>query len=555
MAPHVDARDEQDDVVDIPQSGGCEGFFELSILRAQGNVRIALLILLLVVALSSPAYLASKLTLYTALIVGVFLTLWTRYAARWGELRARGHLRTAAGVVLLGEYAWLALFVHGTGGLVSPFASLLLLPVLFASAFFCLLNVAVALSTGLIVVTFGLFALSPGTRSAPGVVWHLTGMLIAVIAVAWGAYGLCVVLERERRTNEMVVRHLSEGVLLIDGLGWIRLYNRQMARFFGIPPETLLTLNTRHIHKEPDLVELGEILHDVLNPESYDPRNVRDVTIHRPDPVELRVITMRLSGTSDQSMGWLVVCQDVTELKAMVRMREDGVRFLSHEIRSPLTTFKMVSSVFAELAEQLSDSSSAHLIEVVDNEADRMLRLVGQFLDVAALDQGTYKLDTGDVNVRELIETAASTLRIRAEAKQVEVTDECDANVAVIQGDSGALETCLHNLCDNALKYTDKGGKISLSAHMNGDHVQIAVADNGHGIPEQMHEEIFGEFIQAHQDGGNGSTVSRGVGLGLYLVRSLVELQGGSIELESEDGMGSVFTISLPVAGHVRRPV
>ncbi len=548
MAEYDDVNDD-DDVSEAQEAPRAEGFFELSILRAEGNVRIALLILLLIVVLTSPIYVVCRVTLFTALIVGVFLTMWTRYAARWGELRAAGQVRTAAGIVLIGEYAWLALFVHGTGGLDSPFSALLLIPVIFSSAFFSLLNVAVALSTALIMLTFGVFALNAQSAGQANLGWQLSGMLIAVIAVAWVSYGLCLVLERERRANDLVVRHLSEGVLLIDGLGWIRLCNRQMARSLGMHAETVLLLNTSQIAQQPELAQLGDILHDVLIPESYAPTHVRDVGIFTPEPTDLRVITMRLSGGTDQSMGWLVVCQDVTELKSLVRMREDGVRFLSHEIRSPLTTLRMISGVFSEVAEQLSDRSSVKLIEIMDDEVDRMLRLVGQFLDIAALDQGTYSLNTGPVDVPELLEKAESSLEVRASTSGVTISTRCDDQIPTILADPDALETCLHNLCDNALKHTSRGDEISITARADGDYVHIAVADTGHGIPPEMHERIFGEFVQGPGEDGQAPAAISGVGLGLYLVHSLVDLHGGRIELDSELGRGSTFTIHLPIAG------
>jgi hypothetical protein len=202
VAKQTDTQEGNASAVATEHQPRTERFFELSLVRAEDNVRMALLILLLIVALTSPTYVVSSVTLYTSLVIGVLLTLWTRFAARWGELRAAGHMATASGIVLLAEFAWLALFVHGTGGLTSPFSALLLLPVIFASAFFSLLHIAVALTTGLIVATNVFFAVR--YRLDPDTSWHLTGMLLAVIAIAWASYGLCLVLERERRANDLV---------------------------------------------------------------------------------------------------------------------------------------------------------------------------------------------------------------------------------------------------------------------------------------------------------------------------------------------------------------
>jgi PAS domain S-box-containing protein len=547
VAKQTDTQEGNASAVATEHQPRTERFFELSLVRAEDNVRMALLILLLIVALTSPTYVVSSVTLYTSLVIGVLLTLWTRFAARWGELRAAGHMATASGIVLLAEFAWLALFVHGTGGLTSPFSALLLLPVIFASAFFSLLHIAVALTTGLIVATNVFFAVR--YRLDPDTSWHLTGMLLAVIAIAWASYGLCLVLERERRANDLVVRHLSEGVILIDSLGWIRLVNEQLERFTGVPAQAVLPLNTLHVAKTPELSALAEILRDVMAPETYDPTDVRDITINRPEPIDLRVITMRLGGSADRPTGWLVICQDITELKSLVRMREDGIRFLSHEMRSPLTTFKMISSIFSELANQLSDNSSAKLIEIVDHETDRMLRLVGQFLDIAALDEGSFRLNVGEVNVPELVQKAAEPLEIRATAKDISVSSQCAEQIPVIPGDPERLEDALHNLCDNALKYSEPGGHISITAETSDGHVRIAISDTGRGISPEMQEAIFEQFVQAHADEAEATTLERGSGLGLYMVRRIVELHGGRIEVDSEVGRGSTFTIHLPISG------
>jgi len=227
-------------------------------------------------------------------------------------------------------------------------------------------------------------------------------------------------------------------------------------------------------------------------------------------------------------------------------MRDSGIRFLSHEIRSPLTSFKLISSVFAELADQLSDTGSAKLIEVVSNEADRMLRLVGQFLDVAALDEGSYRLNLREVDVSQLIHKVADALQIKAAEKGISVSTMCAEDIPLIQADPDRLEDVLHNLCENALKYTDAGGQISLAADVDDTDVQIAVSDTGRGIPADMHEAIFEEFVQAHHD-VEGTRLEAGVGLGLYMVRRLVELHGGRVEVASEVGRGATFTIHLPI--------
>ncbi len=521
-----------------------EHLFELSILRTTGNVRIALLMLLLVVALSSPMYVANRLTVYISLVIGVLLTLWTRFEARWSAMHAEGQMKTATMVVMLGDLAWLTLFVHGTGGINSPFSALLLIPIIFASGFFSLLRLAVALTTGLVIMVYVFLAVTAPTDG--GTAWRLAGMLFAIIAIAWVSYGLCLVLERERRTNELVVHHLSEGVILIDGGGWIRLVNAPLQRYTRASTERILGLNVDEMEGRPEFETLADILRDVRAPGSGAQKRDRDVSVEGPERTDLRVSTIPVGGGIGRPAGWLVLCQDVTEMKTVARMRESGIRILSHEIRSPLTTFKMISSVFAQLADRLSDERSSKLIELVDHETDRMLRLVGQFLDVAAIEDPSYQLNMRPFEVRELVNKAADTLEVRATENDISVSRDCEDGLPLINGDQDRVEDVLHNLCDNALKHTDAGGSISIKADQDGGYVRLAVSDTGCGIPEDRQEIIFQEFAQVNS-ARSGSALEKGIGLGLYMGRRIVELHGGRLEVESEVGVGSTFTIYLPI--------
>ncbi|MGC9316606.1 MAG: PAS domain-containing sensor histidine kinase [Armatimonadota bacterium] len=520
-----------------------DAFFELSILRGVDNVRAALLILMLVVALTAPEYLASRVAVFTALIFGVFLTLWTRYAAHWDDLRSNGHLLNAAAVVLIGDITWIGLFVWGTGGLYSPFLALLLLPIVFGAGFFGLLTYAVAIATGIVAMLNVAYAFSQPVNAAT--TWRLLGSLFALLAVAWVSYTITLVLERERRTNELVIRHMSEAVILIDASGHIRLVNPSLERFTGLSMDDTIGLNVRDLPEEPEYDPLRGITAAAREPDRADVRSIEDIQVQADERLDLRVYAVRL-GAAGRGAGWLIICQDVTDLKTIARARESGVRFLSHEIRSPLTTLKMISQVFGELAGRLTDDNTARLVDILDEETDRMLRLVGQFLDLAALDQGSFQLELSEVEISETVRRVARSLELRAAEKSLSVETEIDEPLPPVRVDPNRIEDVLHNLCDNALKFTDPGGEVRLCAMQADGHVRVTISDTGCGIPPETKEIIFEQFARA-ADGGGGNR-ERGIGLGLYLARRVVERHGGRIEVESEVGQGSDFMIYLPVS-------
>ena len=162
--------------------------FEFSIIRAEDNVRIAVLVLLLVCALSAPELVTNRLFLYMGLLTGAFLSMWTRFEANWLNLRQLGRLGHGAVVVVLGDLLWLSLVVVGTDGLSGPFAALLVAPILFSVALFSRLRFAVMLVTAIVTLVY--FALAATAQVGP---WNLVGLLLAVMALAWVAHGLSLI--------------------------------------------------------------------------------------------------------------------------------------------------------------------------------------------------------------------------------------------------------------------------------------------------------------------------------------------------------------------------
>ncbi len=520
------------------------GFFELSLFRAVGRVRIALIFLIFLVALASPDRLTNPLALHTGLIIGVFLTLWTRYAARWREIHENGHLDVAALVVTLGDITWLGLFVLGTGGVASPFVPVMVAPLIFTCATLGTARAAVALATGVVVVLMATFALTePVTQD---VIWQLTGLAFALIAVGWVASGLYAVLERERRTSELVIRFMDEAVILADDAGRVRLANPQVERFVGLAADQLIGLDLSDLPKGPRHEALRSVAGHIVSP-GGEPDGVRDVQVDIHEHLELRVSTVRVADAARRPIAWLIICQDITDLKALARAQASGVRFLSHEIRSPLTTLKTISSVFGELTGQLTDEGTGKLVEILDQEVDRMLRLARQFLDLAALEEGSSPLSVERVDVAEVVEQVADSLRIRAESKDLSFSVDCGDELPRVSADPNRLADVLHNLGDNAVKYTEAGGSVKISATAINGEVCIAVSDTGRGIAQELQGQVFDEFVRGPEH--EGRLGPEGLGLGLFLARQIVTMHGGRIELDSELGRGSTFSIHLPAEG------
>jgi len=404
------------------------------------------------------------------------------------------------------------------------------------------MELAAALVGGLIVLIIIGFGLAAEQTTENH--FRLLGTVFATIAVTWIAYGLARVLERERRTNELVVHHMSEGVVLVDGAGVIRLVNPPLVKLTGIAMEKLTGRAADKLPQGPGGALLREILGDVAGA-SGSSHSIRDIQIEGERACDLRIYTVRM-GSSPRASGWLIISQDVTDLKSVARARETGVRFLSHEMRSPLSTLKIVSQIFGELTGQLTDSNAERMVAILDSETDRMLRMVGQFLDLAALDQGTFHLARQPVDVCEVMERVCTSLEVRAADRNLSVEKAIPEILPPAYADPDRLEDVLHNLCDNALKYTPGGGHIRLSAAATDGGLELTISDNGQGISPDIQDDIFNEFVRAAEDDKSGRRM--GVGLGLYMARRIIEEHDGEITVESALGKGSSFTIRLPAA-------
>ncbi len=514
--------------------------YEFSIIRAEDNVRIGLLLLLMAAAAIGPELVTNHLVFYTGLIIGAFLSMWARYEADWLRLRRTGALTRGAVVVVLGDLAWLWLVTVGTGGLSSPFSALLVVPILYSVALFSRMRLAVMLVSAMVVLIYVTLAATSELQ-----IWLLAGLLLTVMALGCVAHGVCQVLERERRTNELVIRNMSEGIVLLDCDRNVVVANRQLQRLTGVPTADMVGRNARDLADDDAMAPMDEVLRDVAEPTDGPATIVREVSVDLPDVVDLRVTTERCLGPAGERVGYVVVCQDVTPIKSVMRAKEAGLSMLTHEIRSPLTTLRVTASMLSALADGVSDGKVARFAEILDCETQRLVWIAGELLNASYFDDPRCELRRETCDVGSLVKRVCRVIALQASSKEISVTGWQKGDLSAVYVDEQRLQSALHRLCDNSLKYTEPGGEVTISAERIGDEVRISVSDTGKGIPEDKLDLIFEKFAQL-EDASDRDKSERGTGLGLYVVRRIAELHGGHIEVDSEVGVGSTFSIVLP---------
>lgn len=241
-------------------------------------------------------------------------------------------------------------------------------------------------------------------------------------------------------------------------------------------------------------------------------------------------------------------------LKELDRLKSDFVSGVSHEMRTPLTTVKTLVRVLRR--GKVSQSERDEFLDMIEAECDRQIDLVLNLLDLSRIESGTFSIALAPVDVREVINSAITIARHNAEARGQQLSAELPEILPPVLVDRTALRRVLCGLVENALKYTPDGGRIRLTASAQADEVNISVADTGRGILTEDIPHIFEKFYRGRTsvrrandplcDVAEDVTEVAGIGLGLYLARTIIRELGGHISVASIAGHGSTFTISLP---------
>jgi signal transduction histidine kinase len=231
-------------------------------------------------------------------------------------------------------------------------------------------------------------------------------------------------------------------------------------------------------------------------------------------------------------------------LKLADRRRRMLLADVSHELMTPLTAMRAYREVLA-MSEFARDPEAAHCLSVIGDETERLERLVGDLLDLARLEAGGDSLDPEDVAVENLFGRVAARHEHEARAKGVQLSTSVEPGAEILYGDPLRLEQALQNLAANALRHTPAGGEVELRAELCGERVLLSVRDNGRGIPQEHLPFVFDRFYKVDQ--ARTGDAAAGSGLGLSIVKAIVERHGGTVSASSEPGVATVFTIQLPL--------
>jgi signal transduction histidine kinase len=350
-------------------------------------------------------------------------------------------------------------------------------------------------------------------------------------------------LFRAQQTSQATIDSFPEPVIVVDAQGHLEMANPAARRVLGVQPPESGRIRLDWQPPEPLRQPLDEALRgrgDYL-PESF------DFTINLGPGGQERTYLPRILTIRDPEgdlLGAAVVLTDVTRFRLLDDVKSNLVATVSHELKTPLTSIRLAVHLLLEESVGPLNAKQTELLLDARENSERLLDMVNNLLDLGRLELGRRQLEIVPERPEELLETAAEQFLPRARDKGVELAVETAPDLPEVAADAARLGLALHNLVDNALTYTDRGGRVTLSAAAGeGDHVILSVADTGRGIPAHFLPHVFEKFFRVP-----GQSPPGGTGLGLAIVQEIVVAHGGLISCTSQVGQGTVFRITLPSA-------
>lgn len=232
------------------------------------------------------------------------------------------------------------------------------------------------------------------------------------------------------------------------------------------------------------------------------------------------------------------------KFKETMEMKSEFISTVSHELRTPLAAMKEgVTIVLDEVVGKINDKQR-HYLDIARRNVDRLATLINRVLDFQRLERSTMRLDMQENDINEVVKEVYETMVLSAKKKGVDVFLKLDDNLSTMRFDGDKIIQVLTNLISNAIKFTPEGGQVSVCVARQGEEAVICVTDTGIGIPKEALGRIFERFYRVQRPGKQ----IQGTGLGLAIVKKIVMMHEGRIEVESEVGQGTTFTVYLPLA-------
>jgi PAS domain S-box-containing protein len=353
-------------------------------------------------------------------------------------------------------------------------------------------------------------------------------------------------VSQEKARLDAIIEHSGDGVMILEPDRRITVFNRALIVMSGIPAEDAVGRYCYHVLHLDNVEPPGGDLCDEATVPIFHSTNERlyvEGDIHRRDGsvVTVGITYSPLFNDEGKLVNITASVRDITRFREAEEMKSTFISVVSHELKTPVALIKGYAGTLSREDAEWGRQTVRESLAVIEEEADRLTELIDNLLDVSRLQAGALKLEIGFVDVARLAEKTVE--KFRTQTTRHTFAMDFPADLPIVPGDEMRLRQVLDNLLSNAIKYSPDGGRIRVSGRADDRQVYVAVTDEGVGIPEDEQENVFDRFYRVRSGVGQRT---KGAGLGLFLVKAVVEAHGGRVWVESQPGHGSTFVFTLP---------
>jgi two-component system phosphate regulon sensor histidine kinase PhoR len=348
----------------------------------------------------------------------------------------------------------------------------------------------------------------------------------------------------QRQHAEAILYSISDGVLVTDPFDQLVLANDSAARTFGFELTAAIRQPIDHIVKDPTVIQLMREMRQSGN------RTGRRIVEHQLKEQEntraFKVTLSCVSDRADQPAGVVAVLHDMTREKEVAQMKNDFVSNVSHELRTPLASIKAYVEMLID-GEAEDDKTTREFYEVIQNEANRLGRLIDNILNISRIESGLVKINKQPQSLAVIVKEAFEVIAPQARLKQITLVENLVPVFYLANADKDMLYQAILNLLSNSVKYTPEGGQITIETTVDEANKKLLtrISDTGVGIPPKDLPFVFDKFYRVEAN----NRMAKGTGLGLSLVKHIIEtVHQGRVFVESQVGKGSTFGFELDLS-------
>lgn len=364
------------------------------------------------------------------------------------------------------------------------------------------------------------------------ILYQITGQASSALS------NLQEVLDTEKGKLTAMISGLADGVFMIDKENNLSIINQAAKDLLGIakdsptffdvmgamypsidlPTKINLSLSQSVSHEEKEVKVADKILQVFITP------------------------VLTIEAGRQKAIGASVLLHDITTEKNIAQIKEDFTSMMVHELRAPLTAIKDSSELILTDQDKLQKEEREKFLKIINNQSEVLLSQIGQVLDAAKIEAGRFTIQRSEQNLKKIIDERVETFNLAAKKQNISLVQDVQElpNVSI---DPLRISQVLNNLISNSLKFTPSGGTVTISTKTEAGFVKISVTDTGLGIPLENQKNLFSKFYQVASPTPG---LKKGTGLGLYLVKGIVEAHGGKVSLESSEGRGTTISFTLP---------